>query len=203
MWWEENIVKENTWILKVLFPAWSYKPSVDPRWWAWFIYNFWESHKSLKLSYDIMFDKDFDFVKWWKLPWLCWWTCSRWWMGVEQWFSVRFSWKQDWYLDALSNLPWLDKFWVYTWKEIFKFTPWENYNISQEIVLNDVWKSNGTLKVYVNSELMYEKSDIIYRKSYDVNIDWLLFSTFFWWNDDSWATPKDTFIIFKNFKIEI
>ena len=47
----------------------------------------------------------------------------------------------------------------------------------------------------------YINNNVFYRKSATVFIDNFMFSTFFGGNDESWATPNDTYITFSNFSI--
>ena len=111
VWWDENIEELQEWGLKISYPKGSYKPSADPRWWAGFIYHIGQDYKTLQVSYDLEFAPNFLFVKWGKLPWLCWGDCARGWENAENGFSIRFAWKKDWYLDTLISVPWASKFW--------------------------------------------------------------------------------------------
>lgn len=199
-WWSENI--EKVWdTFKIKYPKWSTVPSEIPRWGAWFIYDTWKKYNKLVLSYNLKFEPWFDFVKWWKLPWLCWWDCSRWWMATDKWFSVRFVWRKSWYLDYLIYTPRSNAYWDYSWKQIFKMIPWKEYTIKQEIVLNDIWKNNWILNIYVEWNKVYSKNDILYRTTDKVSVTSLLFATFFWWKWTDWASTKDTFIYLKDFKL--
>lgn len=200
-WWDENIELLSEWWLKISYPKWSYKPSASPRWWAGFIFHMWEDYNTLKLSYELEFAENFKFVKWWKLPWLCWGDCARGWESTDNGFSVNFIWDKNWYLDTLSKIPWASKYWDNSWEKIFKFTAWNKYEITQEIILNTPWKKDWYIAVYVEGKKMYEKSNVVFRNNENININSVLFSTFFWWNDISWATPSNTYINFKNFRI--
>lgn len=200
-WWLENIENIWEWKIKISYPKWSYKPSASPRWWAGFIYDLWKEYNKLSLSYTIKFDKNFNFVKWWKLPGLCWWNCARWWMSAEKWFSTRFVWKNDWYLDITKySFKWWD-YWDSLNKKFFKFIPWKEYNISQELVLNEAGKSNWSFVIKINWEIVYSDYEFEIIDDNSLKIDSLLFATFFWWNDISWSTPINTNIEFSNFQI--
>jgi hypothetical protein len=199
-WWSENIEKIGE-TYKIKYPKWSTVPSESPRWGAWFIYDTWKKYDKLSLSYNIKFESWFDFVKWWKLPWLCGWDCSRWGMPTDKWFSVRFVWRKNWVLDLLYYLPNSNSLWDYSWKQIFTFVPWNEYVIKQEIKLNDVWQSNWVLNVYVDWKKLYSKDDLLFRTNNDVHITSLLFATFFWWKWPDWASTSDTYTYLKDFKI--
>ncbi len=200
-WWFENIKVINNNTLKVFYPKWTYKPSVKPRWWAGFIKKFNKWYKELELSYNIKFDKNFDFVKWWKLPWLCWWTCPTWWESRDNWFSTRFMWRRNWDLEIYAYLPNWDKYWTSLWRWNFRFEKNKFYNIKQEITLNDLWKSNWIIKYFVDNKLYFQKNWLIIIKKSNLKIDWILFSTFFWWWDKSWASTVNTYTYFNDFKV--
>lgn len=204
MWWEENLSKIWSSTLKVAYPKWSYKPSVDPRWGAGFIYNTEKSYDELLLTYVVGFDENFDFVKWGKLPGLCWWECTRWidWQDDTKWFSVRLAWKKQWYFDAIVNYPGSNQYGDYLWLQSFQFEPWKQYLISQRVKMNTIGESDGVLELKVNGNTLYVKEDVMYRSNSDVVVDSLLFTTFFWGNDESYASPRDTFINFSQFKIQ-
>lgn len=201
-WWIENIEFINN-KFNIFFPKWSYNPENNPRWWAWFIYKLWNEYEHAKLSYKIKFDENFDFVKWWKLPWFCSWDCPRWWAEVDNWFSTRFMWRKDWDIEIYAYIPEKN---TTMWKSIarwfFRFKKWIEYEISQEIKLNKAWINNWLLVIYVNWKNIYSNNEMNFRNKENLKIDSLLFSTFFWWSDSSWATPIDTNIEFSDFKIE-
>lgn len=201
-WGEENLeIQENEWI-KVTYPKGTYKPSINPRGWAGYLYDIWDENETLAFSYDLKFADNFDFVRWWKLPGLCGWDCPRGWLDFDTGFSVRFSWKKDGFLDTYSVFPGSSKFWDYSWVKMFQFVAGQEYNIKQKIKLNSPGNNDGILQVFVNGKSVYLNTEMIFRTDADVKINKLLFNTFFWWSDDSWATPEETYIIFNNLKVE-
>lgn len=201
-WWAENLTIQEDKSIKVIYPKWSYKPSANPRGWAGFIYNIWETSDVLALNYDIEFADNFDFVRWWKLPWLCGWDCPRGWSESDNGFSVRFSWKKGGFLDTYSVFPGSSTYWDYSWTKMFQFESGKKYNIKQKIKLNTPGKSDWVLQVFVNDKSVYLNPEMLYRNKENIKINSLFFNTFFWWSDETWATPNDTYIIFNNLKIE-
>ena len=188
--------------LKVFYPKGSNAPSNTPRGWAGFVYNFPKTYNHLSLSYTIRFEDGFDFVKWGKLPGLCWGNCSRWEsMSTASGFSLRFVWKKDGYLDIMSFLPNTVKSGNYSGEKMFKFVPWKEYLLTQQITLNDIGKENGIITILVDSKPVYTKNDVTFRVSEDVSITSFLFSTFFGGKDDTYSSSKDTSIYFWKFKI--
>lgn len=203
IWWVKNLHFSPNGVITNFYPKGSYKPSAFPVWWAWFIAKLSKNHDYAKLSYDIKFDENFDFVKWWKLPWFCGGTCPRWWSSAESWFSTRFMWRENGLLEVYAYLLDSDNpMWESLGRWMFQFTPWRYYNISQEILLNTPGVSDGILVVKINHIPVYIKKNLNFRKTKDLQIDSILYSTFFGWGDSSWATPVDTNTQFKNFVLE-
>jgi len=200
-WWFNNIEVIDDY-LKVNYPALSYKPSAQIVWWAWFIKKLNTTWNDYTLSYDIKFDEDFDFVKWGKLPGLCWWSCPTWSEDRNSWFSTRFMWRTNGDTEIYAYIA--DKetgYWTSfgRWNARFETNKW--YNISQRIKLNDIWTSNWIIEYFINWEKVFSKTWLNITNNPDVKIDAILFSTFFGGWDNSWATPKNTNTYFKNFKV--
>lgn len=197
IWGDENITPLSETRVEVTYPKGSYKPSASPRWGAGFIYNLWESYDEISMSYDIEFAKNFDFVKWGKLPWLCGGTCPRgtekgegisvnlWWDKEQKlWISVLWSGGKSLLDEALNTVDAGGK-----------------YTINLSIKMNTPWQNDGSIIVTVNGQKVLSQENILLRDIKDVSVDSLFFSTFFGGSDESWATPVDTSIIFSNFKI--
>jgi hypothetical protein len=202
IWWKENMTFNNTKELKVFYPKWSYSPSSDPRWWAGFIYKMWKKLDKAKLSYKVKFDDNFDFVKWWKLPWFCSWECPRWWADSWSDFSTRFMWRAKWDIELYAYLPTnTSTYWKSFWKGTFRFQPWKYYKIEQTIKLNTPWKDDWEMIIYVDNSEVFRDNKVVFREKDDVHIDSIIFSTFFWWSDASWATPNDTYSFYKDFTL--
>jgi len=200
-WWLSNISIINDDTLKVFYPKWSVQPSAKPIWWAWFVKKFDNSYDDLYFSYLLKVDENFDFVKWWKLPWLCWWTCPTWWNNRNKWFSSRFMWRKWGDLEVYAYIPNWDYYWTSLWRWNAKIIPWKTYLLTQRVKLNDIWKNNGTIEYYVDGELYFSKSNIKIRESSKIKIDSFIFATFFGWSNSSWETPVDTYSYFKDFLV--
>lgn len=200
-WWEQNIELLSSKAIKLHYPEGSFKPSWDIQWWAGFIYDIGEKRESLSLVYDIELDKNFQFVKWWKLAGLCGGDCPRWADNNSNGFSTIFSWKKDGFLDMNVIFPWADTYWENLPRKVFQLEAWKKYTLKQTITLNTPWKADWVLTLYVNDKVVYVKTNYVFRNSVDVKIDALIFSSFFWGSDSSWATPVDTYITFSDFKL--
>lgn len=200
IWGKENMKISQDGI-KVEFPKGSFSPSNGSIRGGWgFIYSpeFLKDTKHAKLSYTLTFADNFDFVKGWKLPGLCGGTCPR--GGNEgDGFSTRFMWRRDGDLEVYGYFP--DGSGQSIERGMFRFETWKKYHISQEIEINTPGKKDGIIKVYVDDELVYTNTSMLFRTSTDILPNKVLFSTFFWGADKSWATPVDTSIDFSDFSL--
>jgi len=201
VWWLENISLISKNQLEVRYPKWSYNPSGEPRWWAGFIHTpkiIWNTDHA-RLSYKVQFSYDFDFVKGWKLPGLCGGNCARGGNTQGDGFSTRFMWRKNGDLEVYGYFPEINGTSID--RGMFRFIPGHVYEIAQEVQMNTPGKSDGALKVYVNGTPVYHNSSMFYRNEDETHANSLLFSTFFGGGDASWSTPKDTSIVFSDFKI--
>lgn len=200
-WWKENILFINDTIFRVIYPAWSFSPwESTVRGGAWFFYTplyQWEK-EIYGLEYNLKFDPNFEFIKWWKLPWLCAWDCPRWGENSTQGFSTRIMWRKNGDMELYAYLPNSKKmFWTSFGRWMYQFEKWKEYTIRQEIKRNSIWKNDGVINIYVNENLVYSNNEIEFFASTNKKVK-VFFSTFFWGSDISWATPNDTYIDFKN-----
>ncbi len=75
------------------------------------------------------------------------------------------------------------------------------HTLTQQIVLNTVGHHDGIIRVWLDSTLVVENKHILFRKTEDLKINGIMFSTFFGGNSQRWASKLNTFIDFKNFKL--
>lgn len=201
-WGEENIEVQEDASVKVSYPKGSYVPSKDPRGGAGFIYAIGEKYEELNLSYEITLAENFNFVKWGKLPWICWGDCSRWGEDASDGFSANFVWKADGYLDtSISSHNSSSSYGDTTGKKYFQMKAGNTYKLKQYIKLNTPGANNGIFVVYIDDREVYRSENEDFRNKTDIQMDSVLFSTFFSGWDTSWATPVDTSIVFNNFEI--
>ena len=200
VWGEENMEISDS-SVKVSFPKGSFSPSNGPiKGGGGFIYSpeFLGQASHSELSYNLTFAKDFDFVKWGKLPGLCGGTCPR--GGNEgEGFSTRFMWRRNGDLEVYGYLPGgLEQS---IERGMFRFEPWKKYHISQEIQINTLGEDDGVIKVFVDGKCVYKNTSMVFRTTSDILPNKMIFSTFFWGADKSWATPVDTSIEFWDFTL--
>jgi hypothetical protein len=203
VWGRENMKFAPSGELDVFFPKGSYSPGNSPIvGGAGFIYLLWKQLDSATLSYQVMFDPNFNFVKWGKLPGLCSGKCPRWGAEVGDDFSTRFMWRANGDLELYAYIPKKQETYGKSFgRGSYRFQTGKYYTISQTITLNTPGKSDGILQMSVDGVEVFRDSAVIFRETAVTHIDSILFSTFFWWSDATWATPVDTHIHFKGFTL--
>ena len=202
VWGRENMKITEQWVV-VSFPKGSFSPSNgDIKGGAWFIYapQALAQATHTKLSYTLTFADNFNFVKWGKLPGLCGGDCPRGGNADEKWFSTRFMWRRNGALEVYGYFQ--GKAEQSIGRGMFYFVPWKQYEISQELKMNTPGKRDGVVKVFVDGKCVYEDTSMVFDTHSDISPNKMLFSTFFWGSDASWATPVDTSISFWNFTVE-
>jgi len=184
-------------------------------------YSFWNgSYQSVLLSYEVAFDKDFDWVKGGKLPGLRGGNDINGCDGGKQpngtdCFSTRLMWRNNAqgeayaYVNPVDNLckdnyvDCNDDFGTSMGRGLFGFTPGAWNKVSLLVRLNNPPnKANGILQLYYNDELAVNQTNLQYRSADKINsVGGLFFSTFYGGSDSSWAPPKDEHSYFRNFQM--
>lgn len=156
------------------------------------------------LSYRIYFPEDFAFGKGGKLPGLyggnpasgC-----REDAGITG-FSTRYMWRENGAGTLYAYLP--DKneecgklIGLGSW--YFIAGKWSD--IEQEIILNKPGDNNGSIRVWVNGHNVINKNDINMRINENIDIDGIMFSTFFGGRSLEWESPKDQSVDFADFRV--
>jgi len=209
-WGMENtsVVEENgNKFLRVKYPRNSYSPNGvkkenAPWGGAQFISDI-GLHDSLRLRYYVRFDKRFDFVKGGKLPGLCGGTANSGGHipnGTDG-FSTRFMWRATGSGELYAYMPdsqeWGTSLGRDNWQ--FKRGTWQL--VEHQLVLNNPGSSNGIVRVWIDGELVLEQKELLFRTTTVLKIDGIFFSTFFGGNDNTWATPFDTYADFDDFAV--
>ncbi|MGB3612608.1 MAG: polysaccharide lyase, partial [Elainellaceae cyanobacterium] len=157
----------------------------------------------LRLSYDLRFSDDFDFVKGGKLPGLFGGAGAS---GGNipdgtNGFSARLMWRRDGQGEVYAYLPTSDGYGTSIGRGAWTFMPGQWHTVEQEVVLNQPGQDDGQVRVWLDGNLMLKESGLIFRTTDKLKLDGLFFSTFFGGGDRSWSTPKDVHIDFANFSV--
>ncbi|WEF29643.1 hypothetical protein PYR66_08000 [Klebsiella aerogenes] len=158
------------------------------------------------VQYAVRFPKSFDFVKGGKLPGLYGGngnTGGKIPNGYDG-FSVRLLWEENGMGRVYAYLPQTDK--KKKWGVGLSGPPWfytrgKWQSITLKIKLNTVNIHDGIVKLWVDNRLVLDRRDIFFRRTRDLKIDGVLFSTFFGGNNSSFAPMELQYIDFKNIKI--
>ena len=192
--------------LSVLYPQGEYGTSNTGGQWKLL---FDESHDAIRLSYRLRFESPFDFVKGGKLPGLIGGegnTGGGIPDGTDGW-SARMMWRNDgdmmqyvYHPDQPENYG--DNMYWEEEGETLQFIPGQWHEVMHEIRINTPGLNDGSIRGWLDGELVLNRTDIRFRDVDDFAIDGLYFSTFFGGGSSSWSTTKDETILFDDFMIE-
>ncbi|HGY1288713.1 TPA: polysaccharide lyase [Raoultella ornithinolytica] len=200
-------------VFRVFYPAGSYDPrSMKEMQQPYGGMNFKWSPQSLRgrqcalIQYSVRFPDDFDFVKGGKLPGLYGGIGNS--GGVipdgYDGFSVRLIWGKNGIGKVYAYIPQtqnIQKWGVGIADSKWSFTRGKWETITLQIKLNSVGLSNGKMKLWLNNQLVIDRTNIVYRKSNNLSLDGVMFSTFFGGNNSSFAPKRDQYIDFRNIKM--
>ncbi|GAA5966249.1 hypothetical protein JCM8115_006425 [Rhodotorula mucilaginosa] len=173
------------------------------------------------LSYEVGFNKGFDFVKGGKLPGLYGGDTNAHCTGgqnSETCFSLRLMWRQDGQGEVYAYIPTYPKFCsesagsksVYCHSDgfgisihrgafAFKAGSWTQ--VTQVVILNsEPDLANGYLALYAGEKLAIELTDVVFRVNTTVTATAMMFSTFFGGSSADYAATADCWSYFRNFQ---
>ncbi|KAK7057178.1 hypothetical protein R3P38DRAFT_2839757 [Favolaschia claudopus] len=207
-------------VLQVTYPAGSFSGETGG---AQFI-NLWNTSdsggfQSMLLSYEVAFDKNYNWVKGGKLPGLRGGTSPNGCSGGNEstgldCFSTRIMWRPNGQGEAYAYIPTPnnlcseknvvcnDDFGISLSRGSFGFQSGQWNHVSLLVQLNNpVDVANGNVEVYFNNVQAFAQQNLQIRASDSVTAGGLFFSTFFGGSDSSWATPDTTHTYFRNFEL--
>ncbi|GAA5992693.1 hypothetical protein JCM10908_006883 [Rhodotorula pacifica] len=173
------------------------------------------------LSYEVGFNKDFDFVKGGKLPGLYGGDTNAHCTGGkndQSCFSLRLMWRQKGAGEIYAYMPTYPKFCsdgpgtdkIYCHSDgfgasihrgafTFKSGVWNQ--VTQVVVLNSKPDlANGYLALYAGEELAIELTDVVFRVNTSVTATAMTFSTFFGGSSADYAATNDCWSYYRNFR---
>lgn len=187
--------------------------------------------KEATLSYQVMFDDDFDFNQGGKLPGLYGGesdevakSCSGGRRSTDC-HSLRYMWRSDGRGELYTYLPdpslgsafagnknlctavegseCNDVYGASVGRGSFTFPRGEYITIAQRAKLNDVGKSNGELELIVNGESMFTVTGLAYRDKDSHIFRGAIMQSFFGGSTSDWASPKDQSLQMKDFSVAV
>ncbi len=152
--------------------------------------------RTVCLSYSIWFPKDFDFVKGGKLPGVFGGTGPSGGKKVtgQNGFSTRFMWRRDGDGEVYAYIVGNDRRGISIDRGAWRFARGKWIRLEQEVFLNSPGAKDGRVRVWVDGQLVIDKSGLVYRTTPDVTILGVMAHVFFGGKDPSWASTKDTFV---------
>ncbi len=155
------------------------------------------------LRYYVRFAADFDFVKGGKLPGFYGGTMLS---GGHipdgtNGFSTRFMWRNEGQGEVYVYMPSSTRFGTSLGRGSWHFKKGEWQCIEQELILNTPGALDGSVRVWLDGEPVFEQQALLFRTVPELRIEGLFFSTFFGGGDPSWAPPADTHADFSGFAI--
>jgi hypothetical protein len=168
-----------------------------------------DSAKVKTISYEVKFNKNFDFVRGGKLPGLCGGKKAT--GGVratgKSGFSARIMWRKNGrVVSYVYHVNQKDKYGDnFQWKKstgdkIF-FIPGQWHKIVFTVSMNDPKKQNGEIIGYFDGVVAYQNKGLVFRTTDNFGIDRLCFHTFFGGDDITWAPKKEEKLFIKNLTI--
>lgn len=157
----------------------------------------------LHLRYYVRFPEDFDFVKGGKLPGLFGGTVTggrRSPDGTDG-FSTRYMWREDGEGEVYAYLATSDDEGTSLGRGNWTFTPGRWHLIEQEVELNHPGQDDGRIRVWLDEQTVLDETGIRFRSTESLRIEGVFFSTFFGGSDETWSTPKDTWIDFAELEV--
>jgi hypothetical protein len=194
--------------IRVTYPEGSASPTVYHKWGAplggaHFLVDLPHGpRKRCHLRYYVRFSQDFEFVKGGKLPGLFGGTqwCGRQIPDGTNGFSTRYMWRAAGEGEVYAYLPSCDNFGLSFGRGRWQFRPGYWHLLEQSIELNDTGARNGSIKTWLDENLVLDEEGLVFRTCDDLLIDGIAFSTFFGGEDPSWCTPKTVHIDFAGFR---
>ncbi|KAF7361879.1 hypothetical protein MVEN_00532400 [Mycena venus] len=207
-------------VLEVTYPAGSFSGNTGG---AQFI-NLWNTtgsgaFQSMLLSYEVAFDKNFDWVKGGNFRGLRGGKSDTGCSGGNEstgldCFSTRIMWRVNGQGEAYAYIPspnnlcseknviCNDDFGISLSRGSFTFQSGQWNHVALLVQLNNpVDVANGNVEVYFNNVQAFAQQDLQIRASDSVTAGGLYFSTFFGGSDSSWATPNETHTYFRNMQL--
>lgn len=225
LWGRENVSlgnEDGQPLFRVAYPQGSISPSSGPvKGGAGFMLRLPRAGASACLSYQVRFMPDFAFAYGGKLPGLFGGDaprgCER--TAVTNGFSARLMWRENGKgeIYAYQSPGTLKKSYsgpraktgAFIDEECgqsinrgwFTFPTGQWITVTEEVISNTIGAEDGSATLWIDGNKQYTASDLYLRRTANVGVDGLLFSTFFGGSTEGWASPRDQYADFRNISI--
>ena len=194
-------------VLAVRYPKGSIAPSSDaPRGGAGFVSRagMAQAVEAACLSYRLRFASGFAFGRGGKLPGLYGGNGPVGGAVADAGFSARLMWRQNGDGELYAYLPdSTTRHGRSLGRGNWRFPSGRWVTVEEEIVLNDPDLANGIARIWIAGALRFEARGLVLRRDPAVQIEGLMFSTFFGGRDPSWASPQDQEALFADFALHL
>ncbi len=191
--------------LHVLYPAGSTAPSSGKSGGAQIMVPFANGPvDDATLTYQLRFPAGFTWVQGGKLPGLCGGTCNTGGKdpnGVNGW-SARFMWRTGGAGQVYAYLATTRGYGTQLGTGNWHFAAdgaW--HSLSEHVHLNTPGVADGWIDVSLDGQLVSHQTGLLFRTASSLQIDGLLFSTFFGGHDPTWAPQTDQTADFAHFTV--
>jgi hypothetical protein len=201
------LLADGTPWLRVLYPKGSVGPEQGGGGWRFPLPGIRADNPVAELQYAVLFEEGFDFVKGGKLPGLCGGpktiTGGDPVNGSEGW-SARLMWRKDGSGQAyVYHMHQPEKYgdeFDFPKEKGLRFQPGIPATIRLRVAMNTPGRRDGSLSVWVNGDLLVDRSDMEWRAVPEIGVDSLLFNTFHGGTGPQWAPARDCHARFANFQ---
>lgn len=156
------------------------------------------------IHYKVRFPEGFEFVKGGKLPGLYGGEAPSGGdevSGTNGW-SVRLMWRKDGAGELYEYIVNKKKdYGLSVGRGAFSFPRGRWVAVDLEVDINEPGQQDGVARLWIDGKPVIEQSDIVYWTTDRRDDGGLMFSTFFGGSDDSWASPKDQYVDFSDFRL--
>ena len=158
------------------------------------------------VSYRVMFEDGFDFVRGGKLPGLCGGRCITGGNSADGYngWSARVMWRGEGVGEQYMYYGGHNGFHSVLFNKVppvKRFVPGKWHRINTQIIMNTPGIPNGIVRTWIDGELSLERDDFLFRHIDTLKIDLFYISTFFGGSDPSWAPSRDTYITYDDFLV--
>ena len=204
-------------------PAYSRAQKLKPGGTQFFV-PFQAEYERATLSYWVLFGDDFNFVKGGKLPGLA--SNGELISGGEtpdgkNGFSLRLMWRSNGAGELYAYIPKAENEHllknpgtelsinkstgiIYGWsiqRGAWTFSSQKWHHIEEEVIVNQVGKADGVVKIKIDGKEVLSQTDIVMRTTDKLKIGGLFFSTFYGGSSSDFATVKDEKAYFRDFSL--
>ena len=155
------------------------------------------------LHYYLRLPEGFDFVKGGKLPGLYGGRMNN---GRKipdgtNGFSTRYMWRTGGAAEVYAYLPTSVAHGTSIGRGNWTWPTDVWASIEQHVRLNTPGRTDGQVQVWLNGIMVFQQTGLTFRSTAKLQVEGLFFSTFFGGGDASWATPRDQYADFADFKL--